>query len=217
MPGADDLKPLDAAIEEIHVLHQAAERAAARIGSEVEDLTGREAGTSGLVADVAEALVERTEAMRADCERLSSLLRRSRAAIAASVGEDAPPAPEPAVAEPEPEREAKPKISFQLPPNWRFWRRDRVEEPPRPELAPPRLPRPDYAAAGVGPLAARPDGGAPNRVPVPEGVRLIATQMAVAGSSRAEIERRLQRQFGIVDAASVLDEVFGRDSSMPIE
>jgi hypothetical protein len=213
MPGADDLKPLDAAIEEIHVLHQAAERAAARIGAEVEDLTGREDGGSELVADVAEALVERTEAMRADCERLSALLKRARGAIAASLGEAAPPPPEAPPAEPEPE--PKPRISIQLPPSWRFWRRDRVGEPPRPELAPPRLRRPDYAVAGAGPLVARRES--PSRVPVPEGVRLIATQMAVAGSSRKEIERRLQRQFGIVDAASVLDDVFGSDSSMPLE
>jgi hypothetical protein len=215
MPGADDLKPLDAAIQEIHVLHQAAERAAARIGAQVEDLTGREAGSGGVVADVAEALVERTEAMRADCERLSSLLGRTRAAIAATAGDDVPPAPEPPVAESSPE--PKPKMSFQLPPNWRFWRRDRGEESPRPDLAPPRLPRPDYAAEGVGQVVGPSDADASTSVPVPEGVRLIATQMAVAGSSRSEIERRLQRQFGIVDAAAVLDEIFGSDSSMPIE
>ena len=42
-----------------------------------------------------------------------------------------------------------------------------------------------------------------------EGVRLIATQMAIAGSSRSEIERRLRTEFGINDAARALDEIFG--------
>ena len=42
-----------------------------------------------------------------------------------------------------------------------------------------------------------------------EGVRLIATQMAIAGSSRAEIERRLRIQFGVRDADLALEEIFG--------
>jgi hypothetical protein len=43
----------------------------------------------------------------------------------------------------------------------------------------------------------------------PEGVRLAATQMAVAGSSRTEIERCLRIQFGVLDASAALDEIFG--------
>ncbi len=42
-----------------------------------------------------------------------------------------------------------------------------------------------------------------------EGVRLIATQMAIAGSSRSQIERRLRIQFGVRDADQALDEIFG--------
>ena len=47
----------------------------------------------------------------------------------------------------------------------------------------------------------------------PEGVRLAATQMAVAGSSRTEIERCLRIQFGVLDASAALDEIFGTRSS----
>lgn len=43
----------------------------------------------------------------------------------------------------------------------------------------------------------------------PEGVRLAATQMAVSGSSRSEIERCLRIQFGVRDADAALDEIFG--------
>jgi hypothetical protein len=47
-----------------------------------------------------------------------------------------------------------------------------------------------------------------------EGVRLIATQMAIAGSSRAEIERRLRIQFGVRDADLALEEIFGNGSEV---
>lgn len=46
---------------------------------------------------------------------------------------------------------------------------------------------------------------------VPDGVRLLATQMAVAGSSMSEVESRLRREFGVADPGPVLDEVFGRE------
>ena len=41
------------------------------------------------------------------------------------------------------------------------------------------------------------------------GARLIATQMAVAGSSRPEIESRLRTEFGIDDAGPMLDSILG--------
>jgi hypothetical protein len=44
-------------------------------------------------------------------------------------------------------------------------------------------------------------------------VRLIATQMAIAGSSRTEIERRLRIQFGVRDADQALDDIFGNQRS----
>ena len=44
---------------------------------------------------------------------------------------------------------------------------------------------------------------------VSEGARILATQMAVAGSDRAEIEHRLRNEFGIEDAAPILDGILG--------
>jgi hypothetical protein len=237
MAGAGDLRPLDAAIEEIRLLHEAAERTAARIGAAAGQLAGGEATTDALAADVADALVGRTEMIREDCERLSDLLRRTRAALTATPG---PPARSgrpirdiaPAPAEPKPPASPAPypfdpplarveaaaglDIAEQ-PPAWQFWRRRRGERP-QVGQAPPRLPRPDYAAMGVGPAAYRADPAVgPGRPPVPEGVRLIATQMAVAGSSRTEIARRLQRQFGIADAEPALNEIFGYDAGARVE
>lgn len=46
--------------------------------------------------------------------------------------------------------------------------------------------------------------------PVREEALLRATQMAVAGRSRAEIETALGVEFGIADPAAVLDQILGR-------
>jgi cell division septum initiation protein DivIVA len=43
----------------------------------------------------------------------------------------------------------------------------------------------------------------------PAGARLLATQMAVAGNSRGEIEARLRTEFGIDDAGPMLDGILG--------
>lgn len=44
---------------------------------------------------------------------------------------------------------------------------------------------------------------------VSEGARLLATQMVVGGSSRAEIARRLRHDFGIEDPDAMLDAIHG--------
>jgi vacuolar-type H+-ATPase subunit H len=43
----------------------------------------------------------------------------------------------------------------------------------------------------------------------PAGARLLATQMAVSGSSREEIESRLRNGFEIEDTGSILDAILG--------
>jgi vacuolar-type H+-ATPase subunit H len=43
----------------------------------------------------------------------------------------------------------------------------------------------------------------------PAGARLLATQMAVSGSTRDEIEQRLRSGFQIVDTTSILDAILG--------
>jgi vacuolar-type H+-ATPase subunit H len=46
----------------------------------------------------------------------------------------------------------------------------------------------------------------------PAGARLLATQMAVSGSSRLEIEERLRNGFAIKDTRSILDAILGPES-----
>jgi hypothetical protein len=43
----------------------------------------------------------------------------------------------------------------------------------------------------------------------PAGARLLATQMAVSGNSREEIEERLRNEFEIEDTVSILDAILG--------
>jgi hypothetical protein len=57
------------------------------------------------------------------------------------------------------------------------------------------------------------EGPTPTPTPGPRstsaGARLLATQMAVSGSSRAEIEQRLRSGFEIEDTSEILDAILG--------
>lgn len=46
----------------------------------------------------------------------------------------------------------------------------------------------------------------------PAGARLLATQMAVSGSSRLEIEERLRNGFAIKDTRAILDAILGPEN-----
>jgi vacuolar-type H+-ATPase subunit H len=69
---------------------------------------------------------------------------------------------------------------------------DRFAPPPRPDASP--SPEPDFEPASNG---------------TPAGARLLATQMAVSGSTREEIEQRLRSGFAISDTTSILDAILG--------
>jgi hypothetical protein len=58
-----------------------------------------------------------------------------------------------------------------------------------------------------------PANGAPPEIPVPSAARLVAIEMAVGGSSRAEVERHLRGELGVEDPAPLLDDVFGAAST----
>jgi vacuolar-type H+-ATPase subunit H len=75
-------------------------------------------------------------------------------------------------------------------------------------------PRPSHLTA-VDPVA-EPAAAAPTELRsvaaeagTPAGARLLATQMAVSGSSREEIEAKLRNGFDIEDTASILDAILG--------
>jgi hypothetical protein len=81
-------------------------------------------------------------------------------------------------------------------------------EQEEPSAAPAPAPRAEPASEESASAEAE-DGAPPERPPpgrVSDGARLLATQMAVAGSSRDTIASRLREEFGIDDPSAILDE-----------
>lgn len=77
----------------------------------------------------------------------------------------------------------------------------------------PAIPAEEPAANGeaLEALPAAPsDGPLEAGAEVSEGVRLLATQMSVAGASHEEIAQRLTDDFGVEDAERLVAQLFGR-------
>jgi hypothetical protein len=75
------------------------------------------------------------------------------------------------------------------------------------ELDPPAAQaRPSHLAVAHDPP---PEQGAAGRRSGSAGARLLATQMAVSGGSREEIEERLRSRFEIEDMSEILDAILG--------
>ena len=179
-PGPDSLAQM---AEAIRLLDEAAERAAAQVSEAADGLRGGPGSDfhAQLVADLGEAVVERVNEIHDECERLSGMLAR---ATKLSARRGAPsPAPTPITEAP-----------------------DDVLKTAIGNGSASVEPRPGPARA---PAERRLDRRRSPGQSTPEGVRLAATQMAVAGSSRSEIERCLRIQFGVRDADAALDEIFG--------
>jgi cell division septum initiation protein DivIVA len=79
---------------------------------------------------------------------------------------------------------------------------ERAQEPLEAEQP---LRRPPRLRAVAGERASEPDADRAD----PAGARLLATQMAVSGSSRQEIETRLRNGFQIEDTSAILDAILG--------
>lgn len=75
------------------------------------------------------------------------------------------------------------------------------------ELDPPATPRRESHLRPVEP-AAEP-GPAPGQRSGSAGARLLATQLAVSGAGREEIEQRLRSGFEIEDTSEILDAILG--------
>ncbi len=190
--------PLAEMAEQVRLVNDAAASAADRVAEAAERL--RQPGgdfRSELLADLGSSLVERVNEIQAECERLSRTLERAtKIARREDAGSPRPlPAP-PAV----PELIKPAGVSNGRP----------TAAPVEPE--PVETVRVE-AEPVAQPLPARTDRRRAPGQSTPEGVRLAATQMAVAGSSRWEIERCLRIQFGVHDADAALDEIFGTRQS----
>jgi hypothetical protein len=76
------------------------------------------------------------------------------------------------------------------------------------ELDPPSAPRRENHLRPVEPEA-DPEVAPAGPRSTSAGARLLATQMAVSGSSREEIEQRLRSGFDIEDTSEILDAILG--------
>jgi hypothetical protein len=181
----------------------AADRAAAAMRQQAA--AAREAdsgeGQTSPQADLTEALLARTQDLRAQADSLAALLERASGQLSATSASETQVADAPA--------------------------------PAAQEASPPTPPGPEPVSvtdrpAPVAPATVRPPGSSPggrfvprgrterteaNKPTLPnsstQGIRLLATQMAVAGSTRDEVEHRLESEFGISDADDILDDVMG--------
>ena len=211
----------------IESILDAAERAAIGIREDAQEWAGRYLEESRRKADEVAAerikeissltdnLVSRARAVAQQSDELIAALDDAgrRVLNNARPGGTGPPAPSPtdAVRAPPSTHEAAPPPKTQ------------VERPPAPAQAPPpQAPPPQSPVREVPPpppvREAPPPAPAPELTPPPaapptdaprvsEGARLLATQMAVAGSTRDEISWRLREEFGIQDATAILDEI----------
>ena len=192
--GRGPTSPLDEIAAQIAELDADAQRASQRINQSARKLRSSHRwhpeSADDMLADLADTLVARADAIRAECDQLAALLERARTAIEPAAGETS----------------AGPSA---------------LDEPETVEHEPEAVPAGLAADMLDGEIAAQLEGsawdgpvanGRDGSPPASEGVRLIATQMAIAGSTRAEIKARLRDQFGIADVQPVLEEIFGQPS-----
>lgn len=100
----------------------------------------------------------------------------------------------------------------------------RTPPPPAPEPTWSRIEEePVVAAPAAEPIVAHAEpehieeptastNGAPE-IPMPSAARLVAIEMAVGGSSRAEVEQHLRAELHVADPEPLLDDVFGVTST----
>ena len=174
----------------------AAEKAAKQVIDEAEEearsrLVDAREEADRIVADRLAGLVELTDEISAQAE----LLRRQSEAL------------QRALAEAKAELGGAESLGGSAPMGRRA--SDPDEEPAPPPPAGPAL-------SIVGSLEAeQPEveepsfNGAPTETTTPAGARLLATQMAVSGASRNEIEERLRTGFAIEDTRAILDAILG--------
>jgi vacuolar-type H+-ATPase subunit H len=197
--------------ERVQTVLEAAERAAEGIIKDAEAEAERQIAESrqraeellrersGLATKLSDELLERAAAIRAQSDQLIVALQRATEMLEgelAATPESGPEAPAAAAAEP-----AAANDSGSAPDT------SAAEAPPR-RAGLTAVPSPESGRRGPDPSDSGVGGEGAPRDPA-KAARLLATQMAVAGSSREEIESRLRDELGIDDPGSILDAVSG--------
>jgi hypothetical protein len=185
---------VSSATQRIHAIIDAAEKAAAGIIEDAEAQARRYLEESRRrserfaeeraqeLSEVTDSLIERAESVKRQSDELIAALGNARRQLEDRVFDDlgpVSPAEAPDVGE--------------------------TGRQPAPHLKPvDPVPAPAEPTPAAGPEA---DSTLSGESSAP--ARLLATQMAVAGSSRAEIESRLRSEFGIEDVGGMLDAILG--------
>jgi len=218
--GADLATHVEAIVHAAEREARAAQQAIAEHRRSAEEEVRRYLAAARLQVDAETAArTARIETLSAAARRLADELTDAVAALTRELQAGDPaaearmprapwPASEPAApvaAAPAPERPAAPEqpapsVAAPEP----SWSRSEAEDAvtPRPEHVAPE-PTPEPAAA---------QNGTPE-IPAPSAARLVAIEMAVGGSSRAEVERHLREQLGVAEPDPLLDDVFGAAST----
>ena len=220
------------ASQRVHAIVSAAETEAAGLVRDAEreaDLIRREAQAEAdalvaerlqLLADLSDGIIERTEMLfdRIDAaghvKRQIDDLLRSLGEAAENVSREAGTrrtAPRPATHTPRPSVAHAPAAHTPRPaaPPVRP-----VAPAPAPAPVSRREPAPTAHVRRPEPVQSAPPPEPPRRADDKsdarfDGARLVALQMAVAGSTREEVHSELQRAFRLADPSSILDDVFG--------
>lgn len=197
--------------------------------AQIDDLVTRTAGLAeaadraveglapgGPGGELVDAVIQQLQGVSAECARIHGVLERAAALISPS-GEgqplapppqDAPPPPPPPEgsappppAPPPPSAMPPPPPLSEMPPP------PPPDAPPAVDSSPIAIPSDEYVARQT-PDAVAYEGTGESAGPS-EGIRLLATQMAVAGESIPDIENRLRTDFGVANADQVVRELFG--------
>jgi len=221
--------------ERIQVIIEAAEKAAAGIIEDADAQARRYIDASRqradaladervrVMSDLTDTLIRQAELVRRQSDELLAALDSARGELAGRIGQELS-AGSPALGEAPARLADQPSAATQgsRVPHLQPVETERpglqaVQPAPEPQPPPQQSPsEPPPAPAGPAatpsatpPESAPPTGPATGGTSPSDGARLLAAQMAVAGSSREEIETRLRDEFGIQDAGPILDGILG--------
>jgi hypothetical protein len=169
-----------------------------------------------LADELTDAVAALTRELQAGDLRTETHLPRTPWPATPPAARERPPAAAPPAAAPEPtwSRIEQAEAAAPSPPAASA---DRAVDPAEADSATPLAEPPGWvgrgrpARGGAGPEEA--EAGANGETPVPSAARLVAIEMAVGGSSRAEVEQHLRDQLGVAEPTPLLDDVFGPAST----
>lgn len=162
---------------------------------------------SAMADELIDSVTARIGGIAADCDELNRILAGFRSLMEATPAPAPAPTPEPLAPESQPAQPAAPSAPVTVAPGITDFSGTGAVEPVQP-VEPQREPT-DEPTEAPQPQAQEAPVEPPEPPKVSEGVRLLATQMSVAGSSVAEIARRLRDEFGVENSDLLVRELFG--------